>query len=604
MKQHGVIIYHQRSAWKQYAEVGQNLINILVLTSCTTDQKDKGCYRPEKVLLFRITRLQALGIKLVFVFDGPERPELKRNKKSSPVPWKEIILWKRILDRLQVPYHHAPGEAEAECVRLQTLGIVDAVWSEDSDCFMFGCRLLICTHEELNSRKPEEPKTASTTHIRIYRPEKCGLDQDGFALFALLCGGDYDTVGLRGCGTKLAQEAVMHGLDKKLCVEDYHQPRFRAQLITFLRENGTNLVPDKDFPSDSVRKAYLHPKVSSDQHLRELVPGLMNPLSCQDLVETFLLPYFNFWAVEYKTHIVPILLLNRLAQSSPEQEAHLINLFDLKLMKQTKKTATAKISFLPAELCHMNKIPTKPIKNPTKDNERAELETLRCVLEQFLPSLFCADQQITRGAKRMFNVDEQLSYPESPPNSAKRGLKRKSAVAAGSALPEPLMKNYSPLRSLDAPNSLTAGARSISRSTGFRIPVTQEFGFSIGYDDAGSNDELLTADSSEEDDLKRAIALSLLDQEPRSARRLTATNASSSRDDTRTNVTGFDGIAGISRRQMEQERLARLNQKGDVAGPPFRTPLAPASSNTDAMATKTVPKTMNRDVIDLTEIDD
>lgn len=621
MKQHGDIICLQRSMLNTYAKVSlkvianilscfRGLYAILALISCITAQKDKGCYRPEKTLLFRITRLQALGIELVFVFDGPERPELKRNQKSSQVPWKEIYLWRQILDRLQVPYHQAPGEAEAECARLQSLGIVDAVWSEDSDCFMFGCRLLIRTRQELNPRNQKEPKTPSTTHVRIYSSksiyDKHGLDRDGFALFALLCGGDYDTTGLRGCGPQLAQEAVRHGLDKKLCAEGYHKSRFRAQLITFLREKGVNLVLDKDFPSDSVRKAYLHPKVSSDQRLKELVADMMNPTN-QDLVESFLLPYFNFWAVEYIKHIAPILLLKELTQSSPDQEIHLTQRFDIRLIKQRKKTSTAKISFLPAKLCPIDKIPTKT-GHIMPSETRAELETLRCVLEQCIPSLFSPGRQTTsaikRDEERKSNEDAGVRYLENPPNSTvKRGPKRKSTADSASALSEPPMKNYSSVRSLDFLHSTTAGALSTPRSAGFSIPIMQDFGAPIGYNNTSSNNESPAPDTSEDDDLQRAIALSLLDQEPRSAKRpTTATNAPPiGRDTTHTTFDSFDRVLGMDRRQMEQERLGRLHQQVNAGMSPFRGTLTSLSSNTDTPARGPQPRAMDTVVIDLTD---
>ena len=92
----------------------------------------------EKVILWRILRLLKLDIQLIFIDDGPKRP-WKRNKSGGLLDRKLIELMHKLLDVLKVPRHQAPGEAEAECAKLQALGIVDAIWSDDGDSFMFEC---------------------------------------------------------------------------------------------------------------------------------------------------------------------------------------------------------------------------------------------------------------------------------------------------------------------------------------------------------------------------------------------------------------------------------------------------------------------------------
>ena len=96
----------------------------------------------EKAIFSRVCKLLTLNIRPVFVFDGLE----DKAKSSSKGPMRnpgacDII--KEALDGLGVPHIDALGEAEAECCKLQKLGLVDAVWSQDSDCRMFGCTFLI-----------------------------------------------------------------------------------------------------------------------------------------------------------------------------------------------------------------------------------------------------------------------------------------------------------------------------------------------------------------------------------------------------------------------------------------------------------------------------
>lgn len=62
---------------------------------------------------------------------------------GAKIDYEARKLLKELLRHFGIPYHEAPGEAEAECARLQQLRIVDAVWSQDSDTSIFGCDFLI-----------------------------------------------------------------------------------------------------------------------------------------------------------------------------------------------------------------------------------------------------------------------------------------------------------------------------------------------------------------------------------------------------------------------------------------------------------------------------
>jgi Holliday junction resolvase YEN1 len=140
-----------------------------------------------------------------------------------------IKLLHQLFDLMKVHHHRAPGEVEAECARLQQLGIVDAVWSDDCDAFMFGCTTLIKQHKVAGKRVED--------HIRVYRAstilERLDFDADSFVLFALLAGGDYDATGLRGCGEKTAKEVVTRklGLATRIkSLEKKDLPAWRASL--------------------------------------------------------------------------------------------------------------------------------------------------------------------------------------------------------------------------------------------------------------------------------------------------------------------------------------------------------------------------------------
>ena len=74
-----------------------------------------------------VHHLLPLNIRLLFVFDGPNRPGKNGKKPAGEMRPEDAKLLKQMLEVLAVPYVVAPAEAEAECAKLQMQGIVDAV---------------------------------------------------------------------------------------------------------------------------------------------------------------------------------------------------------------------------------------------------------------------------------------------------------------------------------------------------------------------------------------------------------------------------------------------------------------------------------------------
>ena len=127
-----------------------------------------------RTLFFRCSRLLSIPLLPLFVFDGPKRPSMKRNKKiSGRAHWltdgmKNIIEafgfeWHMVntfLSRTSLPMNlrdiQAPGEAEAELAFLNQIGVIDAVLSDDVDTFVFGGTMVI-------------RKYASSSYPRVFR---------------------------------------------------------------------------------------------------------------------------------------------------------------------------------------------------------------------------------------------------------------------------------------------------------------------------------------------------------------------------------------------------------------------------------------------------
>ncbi|KHJ88783.1 XPG I-region [Oesophagostomum dentatum] len=97
------------------------------------------------------------------------------------------------------PWIEAPGEAEAQCVELERLGLVQGVISDDSDVLAFGVK---------NVYRHLFAKNRNVQHYDSRKIQKSlGLSQSDFVGIALLSGGDYSP-GLANVGIVNAIELL------------------------------------------------------------------------------------------------------------------------------------------------------------------------------------------------------------------------------------------------------------------------------------------------------------------------------------------------------------------------------------------------------------
>ncbi|KAF1846993.1 uncharacterized protein K460DRAFT_352184 [Cucurbitaria berberidis CBS 394.84] len=322
----------------------------------------------EKAMFYRICRLLTLNIQLIFVFDGPGRPWKRGKRGGGKIDFEKRRLLQQMLTCFGIPYHEAPGEAEAECARLQILGIVDAVWSQDSDCLMFGCTLWIhddrVAKEKGNTDRSKENTKKNNKFVRVVESrqmeEKFGLDREGLVLFAMLSGGDYQTSGLPGCGTATAMHAVKMGLGRALCScrNQRDCSVWSAQLAEFLRTTprAKHIFVPANFPDFKILQKYYNPKVSSDEVLRSssrLNLGYERPIQELKLLEVTS-SRFNIWGRRYMDWVGPVLLTKHMSQRNPalpREVIHNIKLTKRRVKKDNDQPATRsferKLTFSP-----------------------------------------------------------------------------------------------------------------------------------------------------------------------------------------------------------------------------------------------------------------
>jgi flap endonuclease GEN len=100
----------------------------------------------------------------------------------------------RLVASLGVPCVTAPGEAEAYCAWLDRAGLVDAVVSDDSDCFCYGARTVLRNFST-------DPKNFCVTRCTAGRLRaELGLSRERLVVMALLLGSDYNPGGVAGVG--------------------------------------------------------------------------------------------------------------------------------------------------------------------------------------------------------------------------------------------------------------------------------------------------------------------------------------------------------------------------------------------------------------------
>lgn len=116
-----------------------------------------------KTFFKKLLRLAKLPVHLIFVFDGPGRPKIKRDTRvvhQGMHLFKSMLL---LIEAFGFEYHNvcnavnsadstqlfahtfiqAPGEAEAELGYMSQAGVIDLIITDDSDVALFGGRTIM-----------------------------------------------------------------------------------------------------------------------------------------------------------------------------------------------------------------------------------------------------------------------------------------------------------------------------------------------------------------------------------------------------------------------------------------------------------------------------
>ncbi|KAI0319963.1 PIN domain-like protein, partial [Amylostereum chailletii] len=243
-----------------------------------------------RTLFFRCARLMRAPFLPLFVFDGPKRPNVKRGKRISGNQHWLTNGMKNIIEAFGFEWRMAPGEAEAELAYLNSIGVIDAIISDDVDNFLFGARMVVRNPSATLSGNKFHPLKNSDgrddgNHSMVYRAsaieEQVNLTRGGMILIGLLSGGDYHPAGLQGCGPGIAAGLAKCGFGDQLLEATQTLSRaelpgflsnWRASIRQELRTNSQKKMKSKrpalaaaleeDFPDIEILLSYTNPITS------------------------------------------------------------------------------------------------------------------------------------------------------------------------------------------------------------------------------------------------------------------------------------------------------------------------------------------------------
>ncbi|KAF6743093.1 PIN domain-like protein [Ephemerocybe angulata] len=251
------------------------------MDECVASTKSKGIHsafagasalRP---FFFRLCALLNKAANFVFVYDGPERPEVKRGKKVQ----RHRKLWwvkptQLLIESFGFCIHQAPGEAEAELALLNRWGVVQAIMTADGDALLGSAPIILRTIKAKDRGADDEV----TRYDDVTITNDLSFTLSRRLLFALLCGGDYSD---RLCGYKSAEAIVLSGVGDNLMdlakraqnaaeltqavaswKQTAHSRALKGDLQLDTRARNSFLSALNRFPTSDAIDLYITPKTS------------------------------------------------------------------------------------------------------------------------------------------------------------------------------------------------------------------------------------------------------------------------------------------------------------------------------------------------------
>jgi hypothetical protein len=343
---------------------------------------------------------------------------------------------------------------------------VDAVWTNDSDAFMFGSETLIRPHYIKEGREKSKAhfSTYTLTDVKTKFP---GLDREGFVLLATLSGRDYEQSEWKNVRPKMVVEILRceNGLSKALCeASESDLPAWRQRLAKYFKDKGSNIRIPLDFPRMRNVDNYNKPAVSSEEVLHRHF-HTSRPAIDEERLKKFLRDSFGsvFTGEHYVKWIVPILLvpilLNRTSGKDPRQAG-----LNLQLKKETESDRSKRqrrATFLLSAVASVDMSALPKGKKVYHSKSKVDCESVECILERGVrgvKSYFAATNTM---AHKSFSSSRSASgFSSIPATNAESYLFSKSTSVG-----RKLNSNIWARKSLPSSSKITPTAASSSQPT-------------------------------------------------------------------------------------------------------------------------------------------
>lgn len=261
---------------------------------------------------------------------------MKAKRDAEEVTETMINDVQELLKRFGIPFITAPMEAEAQCAELYSMGMVDGIITDDSDCFLFGGSRV---YKNMFNQKQ---------YVECYIAEdiehKIGLDRKKLIELALLLGSDY-TEGIKGVGPVLAMEILAEFGDLKKFKQwfDKHTKRVekpgkdtsKLEKTLLTRIKGGKLFLPDTFPDPVVANAYTHADVDKDDsEFKWGIPRL-------DQIRSFLM-YNVHWSQERVDEVMVPLIQNMNRQRQEGKQSTIGEFFPQEYISYKKDVGLGK----------------------------------------------------------------------------------------------------------------------------------------------------------------------------------------------------------------------------------------------------------------------
>lgn len=239
------------------------------------------------------------------------------------------MLLRETLTRLAVPWHDAPLDAEAECANMEAQELVDAVWSEGTEAFAYGCRTLVKSYRPITLSNAKEVEPKSHTHFKVYTLEdierqQAGMNRHGFVINAMLCkAGEVVKDGPRIESWEVLQ-AIGHGLTElgsslaKASSEALFKAWLGSELKPYLK--GTDCQLDtRLYPTYEQFRGYIAPPVSTREALGSIGEPA-DPFLSESELASFFDQSFKWNIKKWAQWILPLRIVRALIATEEDHD--------------------------------------------------------------------------------------------------------------------------------------------------------------------------------------------------------------------------------------------------------------------------------------------